>query len=283
MSSRCIPGADFEKIGRLITQSRGSVASLLLALLAWSFAAASSWAAVGLAENKDHASYDKALLAGAGAGRFADVRALLQQGADPNATVQDRNRRSALILATAGGYVDTVGALLLAGADTEYKDNSGLTALNWAALRARNKVAERLLAHGADVNTSDKRGVTPLMYAAGTHNVDLLGMVIARGANLEAVSVDNKMTALLVAVENIDIETITLLLDKGANVNGTNQDGYSPLMAAAEAGAGEVVEILIARGANPAARDSKGATALMLARKHGRGDVVQLLEGMQGN
>lgn len=228
--------------------------------------------------NKNLVKDDMTLLAAAGVGGLADVQALLRGGADPNVTARDTNGRSALILASAGGYADTATALLLAGADREYQDSSGMTALNWSVLRGRNEVVSLLLEYGADVNTTDNNGVTPLMYAVGTRNVELLILLIDRDAKLEAISLENKMTALLVAVENGDSETVTLLLDRGANVNGTNQDGYSPLMAAAEAGNSRIVELLIARGATVGSRDAKGVTALMLARKKGHTDVEQLLE-----
>ena len=66
-----------------------------------------------------------------------------------------------------------------------------------------------------------------------------------------------------------------ILLNKGVNINRTNHEGYTPLMAAAESGRARVVEVLLDRGAEPDAKDYKGKTALMLAQKNGHTEVVQ--------
>ncbi|MEE4143199.1 MAG: ankyrin repeat domain-containing protein, partial [Halieaceae bacterium] len=133
------------------------------------------------------------------------------------------------------------------------------------------------LQHGADVNTRDNNGVSPLFYAVGTHNLKLLRALIERGADVDVVSEANRMTPLLVAVENGDTAAAVLLLDHGANVNAGNQLGYSPLMAAAEAGQVAMVSLLLSRGANPRARDQEGMDASTLARKRGYREIVDLL------
>ena len=191
-----------------------------------------------------------ALLQAAASGRLDEVKALLELGVDANATSTDKNARSALIIAAAAGHLETVRVLLDAGANMESADSAGLTALNWAALRGRNQVAELLLEGGAYVNTTDNNGVSPLLYAVGTRNIGLLRLLMARGADPDVISEANRMTPLLVAVENDDSTVAVLLLDHGANVNGANQLGHSALMAAAESGRLEMVTLLMSRGAD---------------------------------
>lgn len=223
---------------------------------------------------------DRALLTASVQGKLTNVRRLLKIGASPNAIMQDRNKRNALILASAAGHEGVVSELLRLGANVNYKDNAGLSAISWSAIRVKNKVAKLLLVWDADINTHDNNGNTPLMYAVGTHNVELLTMLALKGADLDVKSRQQKMTPLLIAVKNDDIEIIQVLLELGANVNGSNHEGYTPLMAAAEAGQFNIVQTLITHGANSNIHDMTGMTASILAMKNGHKQVEQLLNSL---
>ena len=60
------------------------------------------------------------------------------------------------------------------------------------------------------------------------------------------------------------LSVIQLLLDSNAEVNGTNEEGMTPLMFAAYHGAGEsIVNKLLAWGADPLLQDNTGVTAAM--------------------
>ena len=233
--------------------------------------------------NHSHKASDKALQRAAATNKVAEVRHLLKEGANPSAIVQDKNRRSALILAVAGGHIEVVKLLLLSGADVNYKDNSGLTALNWTAMRQKNAVASQLLLFHADVNTRDHNGITPLMYAVGTNNSELLRLLAASGANLNAVSSATKMTPLLIAVEQANMRFLLMLLDLDADVNGTNHEGYSPLMAAAGSGQVNILTKLINRGASSVIQDARGMMALDYAQQHRHTSAIQFLEALQNN
>lgn len=142
-------------------------------------------------------------------------------------------------------------------------------------MHGQNDSARRLVQHGADVNARDSNDVSPLMYAIGTHNSEMLALLVRKDADLEARSVQTKMTPLILAVEIGDTDAMMILLKNGLNINRTNHEGYTPLMAAAESGRARVVEVLLDRGAEPEAKDYKGKTALMLAQKNGHTEVVQ--------
>ncbi len=70
------------------------------------------------------------------------------------------------------------------------------------------------------------------------------------------------------------------LIQDGANVNQSDDIGYTPLHAAAENGRIENVKILLQFGANANAKTTDGTTALDLARYHGHAELVSLLESM---
>jgi ankyrin repeat protein len=229
------------------------------------------------ASTAQHAADQNRLLQAATRGDLVAVDALLVRGTNPDARAADKHQRTALILAAAGGHRETAAALLASGAAPENKDASGLTALNWAAMRGRNQVAALLLENGADVNTRDQRGASPLLYAIGTRNAPLVKLFTTGGAEFEVESDESKMTPLLLAIELGDSGLVATLVERGADVNGTNSDGFSPLMAAAEKGQVDLVKLFLEKGADKGARDSSGASAQSLAQKNGYDEAFDLL------
>lgn len=68
-------------------------------------------------------------------------------------------------------------------------DEYGATALFNAILKSRPHMVESLFKHGVDVNVQNSDGMSPLMAAASTGNVEIVRMLVARGADLQAVNV----------------------------------------------------------------------------------------------
>ncbi len=126
---------------------------------------------------------------------------------------------------------------------------------------------KRLLDAGLDPNARDAAGYTPLIAAARAGNVSMVRLLTSRGAdpNLPDAAV-NSWTPLLHAVHKDQARSIAALLDAGANANGADSYGQSPLMMAAGYGYTDIVKILLARGANPRLPMRDGVTAIDLAR-----------------
>ena len=68
-------------------------------------------------------------------------------------------------------------------------DEYGATALFNAILKSRAHMVESLFKHGVDVNVQNSDGMSPLMAAASTGNVEIVRMLVAKGADLQAVNV----------------------------------------------------------------------------------------------
>ncbi len=88
-----------------------------------------------------------ALVAAALQGDTAQVKSLLAQGAQVNATAADG--RTALIAAAQSGKIDTVAALMAAGAHLDWSARGEGTALNVAENTGQVQIAALLLASGA--------------------------------------------------------------------------------------------------------------------------------------
>jgi len=126
---------------------------------------------------------------------------------------------------------------------------------------------KRMLDAGADPNALDSAGYTALITASRSGNVAMIRLLTSRGANpnLRDAAI-NSWTPLLHAVHKAQPGSIAALLDAGANPNGTDPSGTTPLMMAAGYGYTDIVNILLARGANPRLAKRNGITAIDLAR-----------------
>ncbi|XP_007422985.2 ankyrin repeat, SAM and basic leucine zipper domain-containing protein 1 [Python bivittatus] len=151
------------------------------------------------------------------------------------------------------------------------------------ALTAGNlSVIEELLNTGTNVESTLKFGWTPLMYAASVANVELMHLLLGRGAN--ASFEKDHYTVLMAACtaygsEEQILKSVELLLSRNANPNAACKKKMTPLMYAAREGHPQVVALLVARGSQVNAQDESGYTALAWAARQGHKKVVfKLLE-----
>jgi len=96
--------------------------------------------------------------------------------------------------------VDSVRALLDAGAKVDEADDDGFTLLDWAVIGNRVEMARLLIQRGADVNYVDQKGMTPLLYAASIDYGDsrMIDLLLKSGARPNA-STKEGLTALALA------------------------------------------------------------------------------------
>lgn len=84
--------------------------------------------------------------------------------------------------------------------------------------------------------------------------------------------------ALLQAARMGHADTVrNLLAGGGADVNGRDERGNTPLIEAARAGHDDVVQALLVARADVSAKNDEGQTALALAARGGHDEIVRLL------
>lgn len=100
--------------------------------------------------------------------------------------------------------------------------------------------------------------------------------LLTEGQHVDALQ--NGQTALCIAAMNNRLSIMGVLIAKGANVNhSTEIDGTTPLMYASKSGSLDAVKALLAQGAKIEVTDKIGANALHYAVMGGKKDIAEEL------
>lgn len=161
------------------------------------------------------------------------------------------------------------------GIDIDLRDGYGMTALMWAAGRGFTNIASILLENEADVEAgNDLLSMRAIEYLetggddAGW-NDERLGKLTANRLH--------GWTAIAWAARNGQSEIVSLLLDRGANVNAMTKDGFTALVHALEKKHRDTANLLLERGANPTLEVGGSSPSLMYASRHGFLEIVQAI------
>ena len=225
-----------------------------------------------------------ALIEAVRSGSIERMRAVLQSGADINASQGDGAR--ALHWAAHRDDMAAADLLIGAGAAVDAANDLGATPLWLASLNGSARMVARLLEAGASPNFTLTSGETPLMAAARSGSVEAVQRLIAKGADVNAKEQLKGQTALMWAVEQRHARVARALLISGAdvharssvwrqlentagNTNATGDfemahGGSTPLLFAARQGDVETATVLLEAGAKVNDADAAGTSALVV-------------------
>jgi ankyrin repeat protein len=160
----------------------------------------------------------------------------------------DGGQLTPLVYAARANDLETVKVLLAAGADVNQTTGYGWSPLLVATQNRYYKLGAYLLDHGANPNLANKGGWMPLYLATDNRNIESGDYPVRKG------DMDH-------------LEFITLLLNKGADVNArvkdstetrtvfTNQwldeNGATAFFRASQSGDVDLMKLLLSKGANP--------------------------------
>ena len=211
-----------------------------------------------------------------------------------------------LMEAAKNGYAETLDVLLAAGADVDKRKRNGQTALISAAAQGNTATASLLLDHGADVRKKDFAGGNALCAAASIGHASTVQLVLNRGADAilddltlynairhpdiidllrsraPATSCDDwfefALYDLLQHFQTSDsVDSVRLLIAKGASLTCRGRVGKQPIHLAAQHGTREVIDIVLAHSGIIEAKDDNGYVPLHWATFQGNLDTIQFL------
>ena len=140
----------------------------------------------------------------------------------------------------------------------------------WAATRAGDVArVTAALDKGADVNAKTRYGATALSFAADRGNLELVRLLLARGANVNAQDTFYQMRAIDMAMINNHAAVVTLLLERGS------QGAPAVLAQAVQRGS---VPIAAAALASSELTRGQVSNALAAAKKGNNPEILALIE-----
>ena len=229
---------------------------------------------------------------------------------------------TALILAARQGARESADLLISAGADVNAAEPQyGFTAAQTAIFNGHYALAKQLVERGAEVDDGSLYIAVEMRNLAkytnrpnppdndnGVTAMDVAKLLLAKGANANLaytklvpprqaqgnINVAPGSTPLYRAVRAIDLESVRVLVEAGANPGQAIGDGSTPLMAAAGLGAPrggdeevteagdrndpvEVMKILVEKGADVNAVNDLGMTAAHYAVQRGSERLIEYL------
>ncbi|KAL9903589.1 protein TANC2 isoform X2 [Glossina fuscipes] len=244
------------------------------------------------------------------------VSLLLEFGADVGLT--NSQGCTPLILAAMRGHCDVVRLLVAAGSSLGQTDTTQRCALVHAARMGRLNVVKYLLAcdwtprtNSGDVSLNLALQQALIGAASQDHITIMEDLLDMENININQVEITSGDLALTAAARNGCLNTVEILLSRGAKIDSHNKQGFTALglsvkeghwavaekllengadldesvtsarktslMIAAEEGHIEIMEMLITRGANLETQDHEGFTALSWACLRGRQTAAKIL------
>jgi len=208
------------------------------------------------------------------AGRLAVVKALLASASPDEAVQIDRANvagSTPLLQAVQSNRTEVARLLIDAGASVEAVNLQGETALSAAAFTGNVELATLLLAHKARPDTVDATGKSVIVYAAARGAAPIVDLLLNAGVDVNA-RYRADLTALMWAAGHADnvaadagLQTVKLLLARGAKLDLVDDRGRSALMIAAGLGHAAIAQALVDAGEDRTLRDKSGKSAADLA------------------
>lgn len=217
------------------------------------------------------------LMKACGQGDPQTVRQMLQRHRSLIEEADDRCENatlSPLQAAVQSGHVEVVRALLASGANVDFTNDFG-SALHFAVSNRDLETASLLVDSRACLDTRDDDGLTPLHVAAHDGAIALVQFLIDKGASPTA-STFHGWTPLHFAAAGGKSECIEMLLRSNVSVNANdNEGGDTPLHLAAFFAELNAITSLLTRGADINKKNKRCLTPLDNAVRGYRNDAEQ--------
>ena len=192
-------------------------------------------------------------------------------------TLRDKKSLTILHYAAKYGHQDIMALIWLSDDKSvrdnaiEYRSQSGITPLHFAAESGSVDCVEFLLDNESDINATTVEGDTPLHYSI--KQISTMECLVDHGCDIHIKNNYGK-TAFEMTMKKGNVETAQFVLNKKIELK---EDCSDIFFAAAESCNIEIFNIFVEKGINMNYENFKGETALHLAAKAGNIDFVRFL------
>lgn len=198
---------------------------------------------------------------------------LISLGADTS--VKDNAGFNVLDHATANGLRDLI--IALSNGVVAQKDDHGNTPLHQAVYNNQSETVRVLLQSDAtNVNELNNDGVTALVLAVNNSNINLAEMLLKNGADVN-LHLLNGNSALHYAAGIGNHHIGKLLIEAGADINSRNSYSETPLLQAAQCGFNDFTAMLIDKEADVNAVNNESRSAMDFASERGYNEILEQL------
>lgn len=236
--------------------------------------------AMGAAPDKADSRRQTPLMWAAASGRTDAITLLLKAGADANRA--SKGGFTPLFFAIKSGVLSATQTLLAAGADSRYRGPENSSAAQLALYQKNYGAAALLISRDADLTERDRTGEQLLHGAAGGGDPDLIRLLLAKGADPNALTGPSRITwvteanfgvapppvpptpPLLIAAANGHLAAMKLLVAAGADTRFVAADGTNIVLAAVRGGNASTLSYALELAPNANVTNVRGMTPLHL-------------------
>lgn len=188
-----------------------------------------------------------------------------------------------LFAAAVSGDVAALRTELGGDANPDVRDDYGRTPLHVAAYAGQHEIMRLLVAAGADPNALENDRYDIVTIAAVENDVPTLEAALELGTKASNVTSRYDGTALIAAAHLGHVQVVDMLVRAGAPLDHVNNLGWTALIESIVLGDGgarhtETLKVLVDAGANVNLPDGNGHTPLALAEAREFAEMVRILE-----
>ena len=164
-----------------------------------------------------------------------NFRLLIKEGANPDPLEDGVGLFSPLAMAAYHGLDIAVKELLNLRVNVNWVNENGTDAIRFAAVNGELVCVELLLNAGANPASFDTEGFSAIHNAVDNHHYDVVEKLLDAGVDVNsrveslASSVDDGTTPLHRASAGLDLEMVKILVERGADINTVSGDSFTPL------------------------------------------------------
>ncbi|MBA2650523.1 MAG: ankyrin repeat domain-containing protein [Legionella sp.] len=206
-------------------------------------------------------------------GQRGIVNLLISKGANVN---QMANKLySPLLIAVQRGHLDVIKELLNSENIDVNQASANISPLFEAIAKGRDDIVNLLISRGFSPNQI-RQNCCPLLFAVHKGHLNVVQELL-NSENIDVNQSSNGQSPLHLAAENDRVDIVSLLISKGASINVLDNQQRSPLLVAVQKGHFSVVQELLNSETIDLNQGPGGTSPLYIAAENGRVDIVNLL------